>query len=60
MKAGLARNPLSREEIYKLAKRDIDETHRVMDLLVGQGIIEQFPEEEVKRIFDEVVATVTR
>ena len=60
VKAGLARNPLTREEIHKLAKHDIDETHRVMDLLVEQGIIEQFPETEVKRIFDEVVATMTR
>ena len=60
VKAGLARNPLTREEIHKLAKRDIDETHRMMDLLVGQGIIKQFPETEVKRIFDEVVATMTR
>ena len=58
VKAGLARNPLTREEIYRLAKRDIDETHRVMDLLVEQGIIEQFPEAEVKRILDEVVKTI--
>ena len=59
VKAGLARNPLTREEIYKLAKRDIDETHRVMDLLVEQGIIEKFPEAEVKRILDEVVRTIS-
>ena len=58
VKAGLARTPLTREEIYKLAKRDIDETHRAMDLLVGQGLIEQFPEAEVKRIFEEVVRAV--
>ena len=55
VKAGLARTPLTRDEIYKLAKRDIDETHRVLDLLVNQGIIEQFPEAEIKRILDEVV-----
>jgi hypothetical protein len=55
VKAGLARNPLTREEIYKQAKHDIDETHRVMDLLVEQGIIEQFPEAEIKRILEEVV-----
>ena len=58
--AGLARTPLTRAEIYELAKQDIDETHRVMDLLVGQGIIKQFPESEVKRILDEVVETMTR
>ncbi len=29
-----------------------------MDLLVGQGLIEQFPEAEVKRIFEEVVRAV--
>ena len=56
--AGLARTPLTRDEIYKLAKHDIDETHRVMDLLVGEGVIEQFPETEVKRIFEEVVTTI--
>ena len=60
VKSGIARTPLTREEIHKLAKHDIDETHRMMDLLVGQGVIEQFPEAEVKRIFNEVVAIVTR
>ena len=29
-----------------------------MDLLVEQGIIEKFPEAEVKRILDEVVRTI--
>ena len=56
--AGLARTPITRDEIYKLAKQDINETHRVMDLLVGQGVIEQFPEAEVKRILEEVVRAI--
>jgi len=58
VKAGLARTPLTREEIYRQAKHDIDETHRVMDLLVGQGVIELFPEAEIKRILDDVVRTI--
>ena len=57
--AGLARTLLTRTEIYELAKHDIDETHRVMDLLVGQGIIKQFPNDEIKRILDEVVAKIS-
>ena len=56
--AGLARHPLDRTTIYNLAKHDIDETHRVMDLLVGEGIIERFPEAEVKRILEEVVRAI--
>ena len=56
--AGLARHPLDRTTIYNLAKRDIDEVHHAMDLLVGEGLIQQFPEAEVKRILEEVVKTI--
>jgi hypothetical protein len=56
--AGLARHPLDRTTIYNLAKRDIDEVHHAMDLLVGEGLIQQFPEAEVKRILEEVVTTI--
>jgi len=56
--SGVARTPLDRETVYQLAKKDIDETHRIMDLLVNQHIIEQFPETEVKRILEEAVRSV--
>ena len=58
VKAGLARTPLTRSEIHELAKRDIDETHRIMDLLVNENIIQRFPETEIKRILEEVVTTI--
>ncbi len=58
VKAGLARHPLDRTTIYNLAKHDIDETHRVMELLINQGFIERFPEAEVKRILEDVVTMI--
>ena len=58
VKAGLARTPLTRSEIHELAKRDIDETHRIMDLLVNENIIQRFPETEIKRILEEVVTAI--
>lgn len=53
---GIARHPLDRTTLYNLAKHDIDETHRIMDLFDKEGVIERFPESEVKRVLDEVVA----
>lgn len=56
--SGIARHPLSRAEIYSLAKHDIDETHRAMDLFMREGILKAFPEEEMKRILKNVVDNI--
>ena len=55
---GIARHPLDRTTLYNLAKHDIDDTRRIMDLFDREGIIKCFPEAEVKRILEEVTMII--
>lgn len=58
VKTGTARHIIDRTTIYQLAKRDIDETHQIMDLLSTENIIKRFPEEQVMRILEDVIKSI--
>ena len=57
--AGIARRNISRDAIYQSAKNDIDETHRIMNVLSSENIIKRFPENEIKRILDNIIDTLS-
>jgi len=54
MKDGVARKQRTWQEVYDIAKHDIDETHAIVEQFEQDGVIRQFPEEEIRKIIREV------
>lgn len=55
---GVARKERTWQEVYDQAKKDIDETHAVVQQLEEQGVIREFPEEEIRNIVRQVCKEV--
>lgn len=47
---GVARKQRSWQEVHDIAAHDIAETHRIVDYFQNEGIIRNFPEEEIQNI----------
>lgn len=60
VKSGLARLPLTRDEVLLKAKNDIEESRRAADILSESGLVPRFPEETARRIFDETCKEISR
>lgn len=56
IKDGVARKTRTWQEVYDIAKKDIDETHTITHLLEKEGFIQQFPEETIREIVNQVCA----
>lgn len=56
IKDGVARKTRTWQEVYDIAKKDIDETHAITHLLEKEGFIQQFPEETIREIVNQVCA----
>ncbi len=54
VKTGLARRPLDKHTVLELAQQDIQMTHQLTDLMYRNGFINPFPEEEVRKVFEDV------
>ena len=55
---GVARKTRTWQEVYDIAKHDIDQTHTLARLFEQQGFIQEFPEEEIRRIVREACDAV--
>ena len=54
---GIARKVKNKTVVYHEAKNDIENTHHLLDLLQNNHFIQDFPEERIREIIDEVVKT---
>ena len=55
---GVARKQRTWQEVYDLAKKDIDETHRIVEQFENDGTIQLFPEEEIRKVVAQVCKEV--
>jgi malate dehydrogenase (oxaloacetate-decarboxylating) len=55
---GVARKQRTWQEVYDLAKKDIDETHRIVEQFENDGTIQPFPEEEIRKVVAQVCKEV--
>lgn len=58
IKDGVARKNRTWQEVYDIAKKDIDETHAITQILEKEGFISEFPEESIREIIREVCDTL--
>ncbi len=58
IKEGVARKQRTWQEVYDIAKKDIEETHTLVRLFEDQGYIQQFPEATIREIIQQVCAEV--
>ena len=54
MKDGVARKQRTWQEVYDIAKHDIDETHAIVEKFEHEGVIQEFPEDKIREIVREV------
>ena len=54
MADGVARKQRTWQEVYDIAKHDIDETHAIVQQFETNGVIPEFPEEEIRNIIRQV------
>ena len=54
MADGVARKQRTWQEVYDIAKHDIDETHAIVQQFESNGVIPEFPEEEIRNIIRQV------
>lgn len=54
MADGVARKQRTWQEVYDIAKHDIDETHAIVEQFESNGVIREFPEEEIRNIVRQV------
>lgn len=54
IKEGVARKQRTWQEVYDIAKKDIEETHALVDYFQKEGYIQEFPAEEVENLMKEV------
>ena len=55
---GLARIQLSREEVYNIAKRDIEYAHNLMALMMEKGFLPEMPVEEIEAVLQEAITEI--
>ncbi len=55
---GLARIQLSREEVYNIAKRDIEYAHNLMALMMEKGFLPEMPVEEIEEVLQEAITEI--
>jgi len=55
---GVASRPLSREEVYNLAKNDILSARAMTDALIEKGFIKQLPLSLIEKCLEEVIKEV--
>ena len=51
---GIALKKRSWQEVYDLAKKDIDETHAIVEYFEQAGFIKEFPEEMIRKVMSDV------
>lgn len=54
IKEGVARKQRTWQEVYDIAKKDIEETHQLVDYFQKEGYIQEFPAEEIENLMKEV------
>jgi malate dehydrogenase (oxaloacetate-decarboxylating) len=60
VKEGLALNPKSWEEVYQAAKNDIEETHRISQLLYEKGFVKPLDDAMLNQALDWVINEVEK
>ncbi|MEG2071400.1 MAG: hypothetical protein RR034_08520, partial [Bacteroidales bacterium] len=58
IKEGVALQNLTWEEVYRTAKKEIDETHALIQMMEKEGFIPEFPEAIVRTIVQQVCEEV--
>ena len=56
VKEGIARNPLSFSDVKSLVAKDIERANMTASLLVKEGLVDDMPQEVVKKIADEILS----
>ena len=51
---GVARKQRTWQEVYDIAKKDIEETHQLVEYFEKEGYIQEFPAAEIENIMEEV------
>lgn len=54
IKEGVARKQRTWQEVYDIAKKDIEETHQLVDYFQKEGYIQEFPAEEIENLMKAV------
>jgi len=54
IKEGVARKQRTWQEVYDIAKKDIEETHQLVEYFEKEGYIQEFPAEEIENLMKAV------
>jgi malate dehydrogenase (oxaloacetate-decarboxylating) len=60
IKEGIARKPLSWDEVYAIAKKDIQDVHRMMEVLSDNGLIKAMDNQMIQDAFDWAVQQIEK
>lgn len=56
IKEGIALKTMTWEEVYQQTKKDIQQTHKIIDIHQNENIIQQFPEKKIQEIINNVLS----